>query len=833
MKTISRGLLTVAAACLAVSAFAETAAREYSLEIERLPLAAALTEFSKQTGLQVGYFPETLTENIFVGPLSGRYTADDAMAQLLSPKGLSFERLNERTIAVTGPVSKRLVTPISTVERITHEPTKFSFVRLANMRLAEGPAGEEDVQQIRTAENARESSDNKRRSSRSIEEVIVTAQKREERAFDVPISIVAMGADELQERKITSLDDLELAVPGLSIQSSGSFQRRIMLRGISNTFGSSSLIGLYLDEASVTSSPAQQLDLRTYDLERIEVLRGPQGTLYGEGSVGGTIRFITKNPQLDQFAMNADVTGLFTHDGEPSGRIDGMLNVPLIENELGLRIAGTIDRQGGWMDQPAADRKDFNDQNLKDVRIKGLWQPAQHFRLNAMAVIHRNDIPPNTGEDASGNYTQVFNLTTTPSGEIDYDLYNLTLTYDFAAARILSTTGYIKQDEEIRDHGARFQLTPPGTPRFDFLAPLRAFENEILTEELRLTSIGSEPLQWTVGGFYRRAESESLLSGHFGLPGAPGTPLPAPFLVPGRGLSESGAVFGDASYKLADHLTVGAGLRYFEEDQQDKISGQTETFKSTNPRVYLQYNFTDHINAYTSAAKGFRSGGANGFNLPNFDPETVWTYELGTKMSLLAGRLSADAAIFSSDYTDYQVLGIVLVGAPAQLLQIMSNAGDASIKGIEWALTWRPTDLWSLSFNGNYVDSEFKKMNAISSTHAVGDGLDLFPEYGYTVSAQRDLEWNGKPGFVRLDYNEQGRATFRNRTIGPWYFNETDVLNMLHFHMGIQWSDNLSLGLFAQNLLNDRDFTDALSIEEFAGRSRPRTVGLEFGVTFD
>src|SRR5690606_6476234 len=138
-----------------------------------------------------------------------------------------------------------------------------------------------------------------------LEEIVVTAQKREERLIDVPISIVAMGADELQKRKIFAIDDLSLAVPGLLVASSGGIQRRIMIRGVSNVFGSSSLIGLYLDEASVTSTPDNQLDLPTYDLERVEVLRGPQGTLYGEGSAGGTIRFITRSPELNEFSMKA------------------------------------------------------------------------------------------------------------------------------------------------------------------------------------------------------------------------------------------------------------------------------------------------------------------------------------------------------------------------------------------------------------------------------------------------------------------------------------------------------------------------------------------------
>jgi iron complex outermembrane receptor protein len=152
-----------------------------------------------------------------------------------------------------------------------------------------------------------------------LEEVVVTAQKREERLIDVPMSIVALGADTLEKQKISSIDDSAMAVPGLSIQESGGPYRQIYLRGVSNSTGNSSSVGLYLDEASVAPAFAiVQPDLRTYDLERIEVLRGPQGTLYGEGSLGGTIRFITNKPVLNQFAVTANVTTLFTEDGAPS-----------------------------------------------------------------------------------------------------------------------------------------------------------------------------------------------------------------------------------------------------------------------------------------------------------------------------------------------------------------------------------------------------------------------------------------------------------------------------------------------------------------------------------
>src|SRR5262249_54830419 len=144
------------------------------------------------------------------------------------------------------------------------------------------------------------------------------------------------------------------------------------------------------DDLSVTSNAGSQLDVRTYDLERVEVLRGPQGTLYGDGSVGGTIRYITRSPDLRAVGANVDVALHATEDGSPSERVGAMVNIPLLDDTLGIRVAGTYDHMGGWIDQPSAGKKDFNNQDLSDVRIKALWQPSPQLTVNAMVVIHRN-----------------------------------------------------------------------------------------------------------------------------------------------------------------------------------------------------------------------------------------------------------------------------------------------------------------------------------------------------------------------------------------------------------------------------------------------------------
>jgi iron complex outermembrane receptor protein len=775
------------------------------LNIDSQPLDTAINAWAAQTGYQV-LLPVPPATTHYVAPIvKGTYAPDVALTMLLASTDLGYQFVNAHTVAIGEPSAVPQAQASSSRARSTGSGT---FQSLASDERA-GDSG-----------NA------------PLEQVVVTAQKREERALDVPISIVAVGGEELQRRQITNIDDLSLVVPGLAIQSSAN--RRITLRGISNVFGNASLIGMYLDEADVTSTSASQLDLNTYDLERVEVLRGPQGTLYGQGSSGGTIRFITKSPSLSRFSMDSDVAALVTRDGAPGQRVNAVVNVPVVKDVFGLRIAGTYDHEGGWIDEPAAGgRNNINGQNLWDVRVKGLWQPASPLTVSALAEVHRNNKSTNTGEDANGNYTQLYGFTTAPSLKDDHELYNLSLTYDSGSFDVLSATSYVNQSNDARDYGAIVPLSPTGTPRINLLVLFDAKEVDILTEELRFTSKGDGSWQWVGGAFYRRFEFDENEQAYLGLPAA----LPPPLFIRNNNLSKSWAVFGDASYKLTRRLTVGAGLRYFE-DNLDSWSGrnavntptQIGTFHSVNPRAYVQFRLTDNVNIYTSAAKGFRSGGFNALGQPPYDPETVKTYELGTKMSVFGGAFGAEVALFYSDYTNFQITGIQLPPSPA--IQTTSNAGSAWIRGVEADLTFRPNDQWSLSLKGSYADSAFYKINATSTAHAVGDSLDLFPKYEFGISTQRNFILAEKPSFARLDYSQQGREPYRNRASGPWFFSQSDIINMLNVNAGVQWSDSLSFGAFGRNLLNDRGYTDPFSIQQTAARSRPRTFGVEFGLTF-
>lgn len=668
--------------------------------------------------------------------------------------------------------------------------------------------------------------------SGSLNEVVVTAQKFAQRAFDVPISLAVIGGPELQSNLIRSLDDLTSVVPGLAATDTGT-GLRVAIRGISNVEGQGALVGSYLDDADVTSEETLTLNLYTYDLQRVEVLRGPQGTLYGEGSIGGTIRYITNKPNLDKVQLRTDVTGTFDQYGSPGEQLVAVVNVPVVSDRFGLRVAADIDHEGGWMDQPAADQKNVNSRDIADVRIEGLWRPVDDFTINAMQVIHRATDGPFVGESTPGVYTQVFGLTTTAHIQDHYDLSNLTMQWQSGDVQLLNSVTYFKHDLNERDQGINFPLTPPPSTPFQEYVTSDTIDRSA-SDELHVESNNEGALHWIVGGFYRNyTDSTPPYVFYFDLPGPPGSGLPSPIgpdftsqSVQSKSISE----FGDVSYKLFGRLTIGAGVRHFRDDEhflQSEQPSQSGTFTSTDPRFYIQYGISKDMNIYASAAKGFRSGGFNGSPFPAYGPENVWTYEFGSKFRSPDSGLSADADVFWSNYNGYQNIG--LLPPPAQQTNpLTQNAGNARIKGIEGDVTWNPASGWSVGLTGDYIQARYVVINVTQSSYNVGDPLDLVPRYQVTASGERDFSWDGRASFVRVLYSQTAPESFRDRSLGDFYYGRSDYIHLLNFRAGVQWNPALRCEAFVQNLLNDRGYTGPFVVENNSPREQPRTFGLEF-----
>ena len=662
----------------------------------------------------------------------------------------------------------------------------------------------------------------------------MTAQKRSERLIDVPISIEAISPEQLNRQNILSTDDLSGKVPGLGIRSDG-VTRQIEIRGISNYAGNLPLVGVYLDEADVTGGVYAQLNLNTYDLERVEVLRGPQGTLYGEGSAGGTVRFITNKPNLEETAGSAEIAGLFTKGGDPSERVNAMLNVPIVPGKFAVRLVTTIDHEGGWIDQPAAGRHNINDQNLVDVRLRALWQPTETLSISGLVEISRNRRGYNTGEDADGNFLQAFGLTTTPRIRANFDIYNVTVNYEGNSFRVVNSTTLTRPVSRQQNLSFYYPTDPvtagPVEGGYADLQRSVDIRQPTFSNELRISSPSDNRWQWTIGSFYRQFRFN--IFNYYVFDSADlRPPLPADALYHANYLSQAVSFFADTRYRVTDKLTIGTGARYFIDRQEDDSLSSPQphkVFHSFDPRVYAQYKFTNDFNIYASAAKGFRSGGFNALNQPSYGPETVWTYEIGAKSSLFDRSLQAAVSLFYSKYTDYAIQGVL--PPPEPPINIVSNGGDASIKGIEWDLSWKLSTGWRVAVNGNYVSSRFTKVFVSSPTNQVGDPLNYVPKYTVNASIEHSFHAWSQPAYIQLDYDILGRETYIDRTY-PATDGRTGILNIVNATFGVQLNPKLGAQLFATNVLNDRGYTDPGNALSGSSRQPPRTIGVKLDASF-
>ena len=824
-----RGLrCLIAAWCIAfcAPAVAQERGQVFDFDITHATLGAALEELARQSSSSL-LFPNGLASEKGVSPVKGRYSVDEALKIMLRETQFSGGLIGGEVISVSLSSDNNAIDREGSVN--SGKIKKGLLASVSAFLFGAGGSGPALAQdEVGTEDTGRDT-------------IIVTAQKREQNVQDVPISVFAQSGEELLSRGISDFQSLSFAVPGLFVADTGTFNRRISIRGIGNVFGGSSLVGVYVDEAGVAGSPSNHIDLRLHDIERVEVLKGPQPTLYGEGSLGGTIRFITNDPDLQSFGGSLTVDGAVTKDGDPSQELKSVLNIPIVEDQLGIRLTAQYANMGGWIDQPTISRSDINDQELVNLRGKLLWRPSEALSLEAMAIVHRNDTgAQNTGEDEDGNFTFPFGLPLTSTSEDDYELYSVAVEYAFQEFTVTSATSYLDSRKSLANVSFRCCVATTSDPDglLGAFNVLSTPSSEIFSQELRVTSNGSGPLHWVVGGSYRDADLPWNVVPE-GIAFGSGNIIPINTFW--RDESESWALFGEASYELTDRFEVGAGARYFEDNRIEERSvagpgGGTITevsFDSVNPKFFVNFDLTNTINLYANAARGFRSGGTNGPLAPPFDPENVWSYEAGLKGALADGRLYLEVAGFYSDYSDYQIIGF----DPAALSNITANAGDVRIAGVDLTVIYDVTDSFELGFAGTYNDTEFTSVSLGSTSHIEGDPLDLVSEYNFSFWADYNFGWfDGGDGAVRVDYSQQGPEFYRNRSLDnpaiPFeYSAESDVINMANVR--VSWArGNLSAEVYAENLLNERGFVSGLWLENASPRPRPRTLGVKLGVDF-
>ncbi len=690
-----------------------------------------------------------------------------------------------------------------------------------------------------------------------IEEIIVTAMRREQQLQDVPIAISAFSESMIYDIGGTNFTDIAALVPGMEYQQNNEGSARITMRGVSSLQGNAT-VSVYIDEIPITS-PFDQPDLMTFDVNRIEVLRGPQGTLYGEASMGGVIRVITNQPDPNEFAAKVEMQGTGTDGGGGGIKAQAVINLPLVENRLGLRVYGNFQEQDGWIDGVNLG-KNINGVDKVGGRVAARYLGGEKFTATVNVLYQKSESESSSQSDEDYNTTARL---LSPSDD-EYSLTNLTMDYEFPWATLISSTGLYERETEskldISDIGPGLNFLfnlgcPFGFPPCEFpdgidtVAFNLDFEEETFTQEFRLVSSSEQRLRWTLGAWYKDASIDQIVRGITDPRALSGFDS---LLVDEVSDVTQRAIYGQIDFDFTDRFHAAFGMRYFEEDRDSVavisglptlfIGGPSAIVDSANdkvwtPRFSLSFDVSDDATIYASAARGFRGGGINvtatAINLINmafgvpvppapdiFDPDTLWSYELGWKTAWANRRVVFEGAVFFVDWDNVQVAG----ESGAAPLGFTINGGNAESKGAEVSLMALLTDNLELTVASSYTKAETTQDNPGAPA---GAKLPQVPQFKHAVALQyrrpitASLGWMLRGTWTFLDERNESLA---GTTVFPSY-NQIDARIGIE---GRQWQAYL----FGANLSNEAgQITDGSSFGE-GYYIRPRTIGISMRVQF-
>lgn len=808
---VVRYLLMLSLALCCANA-ASAGAPVYQIELPPLTVAEALTRLSEQTGVQV-LFPYELVRDKPANPVSGRCTLIEALQILLRGTGLSGG-LSEKGVLTISIVGSEASTNGETT-MIPNEDQQGSsrtaslsagapsawrrFAAAVGALIASaGVAGKASAQEVA-------------QSSGQLEEVIVTAQKREQALLEVPISVSAFTGATLEKIGANQLADFLQTAPGVSLVDSQDGFQSINIRGIASTYGDSP-VGYYLDEVSFSLIGNTVLpSLRTYDLDRVEVLRGPQGTLYGDGSLGGVIRVLTRNPNLSEFEANADLTGSQTEhsDGE-NWAAKAMVNVPLVTDKVALRVVATKEDYDGWVDNTLTGQDDFNDREFTTYRAKLRIAPIENLDVVLAAWHHEEE-----GLSGTSLPDRTSNLVSNDD-RFEYDIYSLTANYDFGPVSLLSATSIMDWSQFTVGELAGFPTNIDQS-------------QDLVQQEFRLTSSG-EGFRWTAGAYYREIERDTRAL-YFG----------QNFIQFSD--SKAWAVFGEMTWPLFDNkLEATLGLRYFEDERSRRdepdLIGQVESkFDNVSPRVNIAWHPSDDWMIYGNVGKGFRSGQIQpvvsiivarsyGIDVPvGIDADEAWSYEVGIKGTALDKRLQLEAAVY---YNDWSKLLLNQSLGPDGQISALLNGGTAGVLGVELNAIFIVMPGLSLQAGASVNDAEYKEA-------VPGAGINE----GDRIAGVPKTTWNAavtyeRPMTASLTAFARAGVQYTSERFGIGLTSTpSDDLTTVDARLGLE-GEHWGAFLFGDNLTDENGALTAIGLGALgqANRYRPRTVGLNLRISF-
>jgi len=720
----------------------------------------------------------------------------------------------------------------------------------------------------------------------SLEEIVVTATKRgyAQSLQDLSVSIQAVTQGAIEASGITDLSSLGQLAPSVNIVDvNGNGSPQISMRGITagsfkgDSVQDQALTSVYLDDMSL-SAPGFTPNIELFDIQRVEVLRGPQGTLYGNGAMGGNVRFVTNKANFEEFAAKVEAGVSSVDEGGTGYSTKGMVNLPLSDT-LALRLVATHQEDPGFIDNITLDDDDDNELSRSNLRASLRYAPTDNLEITGNIFYQEQQLGDSTNSisyaDDGSSVIKVSDLTTAHFGETKQDnemaVYSLNVEYQTDWVNLVSTTSFLDREYSTESNTYDVLVAFVGVQAED--SPIvHEFAQEDFSQEIRVSSADAESdLQWLVGGYYSKQKLQydleyivpgftDIVEATYGAPielvfGAPTTafgvggngPLDSLFYGDTSNEQEQLGFFGELTYRLTDKLELLAGWRWsdWEQDYSQHYAGffnggetlntGDDSFEKTTYKLSVSYDLSEDAMIYASKSTGFRFGGIND-QIPlscgandagqNFEPDNITNLELGAKTSWFDNKLTANVTAYQSEWKNVQSQ----VALSHCGFAYKNNQGEQESKGVEFEISALPMNNLLMSLSGAYLEAEFVKGNTASGAEK-GDPAPYVPKLSLSASGEYTFPLNQElDGFVRLSYqytDERSADYNLARTIQlPSY----EIVNL---RTGVKAND-WSVTAFANNLLNEQvPVAGGLAVGKLGGAvSKPRTVGLTFNRDF-
>jgi iron complex outermembrane receptor protein len=847
-------LLAVAMALFAsvLPVFAQAAMQHYQLKIPKQPLDTALKDFARQTGLQVARMSDAVDGSAVVGPISGELSAEEALKSLLGPQGLSYKMVNERTFAIVKPGAESTSSSAlstSSEEEGTHvsgngeDSTKGSGAK-------EGAQSKSFWDRFRVAELDERTSANSSATEKDdklaynktpdettgLPEVVVTAQRRVENVDKVPISISVYDQSMMDRQGVRDINDIYQMTPGVDFRDQGP-DTQLTIRGVSST-GGAATAGIYIDDVPISAlygglSSLGSIGPKVFDLDRVEVLRGPQGTYFGAGAESGAIRFITPQPSLTQSSGYTREGFNGTDNGGIGYEAGVAVGGPIVDNELGYRVSAAHQRVGGYIDHYSTIPGGINQaaSNWSDSdEVKGalLYQPNEHVKITPQIFfqnIYKHDLSsfdPDLSDRSTGTFVNGGLLGTPDKRQIV--LPQLKVELQVGDVSLTSISAFLYRDDTYTFDYTQVVPEELGLPlptnAVDFTSTPDNISQNTISQEVRLQNTASDTkLKWVVGAWYSLARQLALqdavepnLNNYLiehtgkGIVQTLGSDLLQPGNFSFRGINpvhnRQLAGFGQIDWQVFNKLTLTAGVRVAQQSNDfsltyegplgggTSVSTGAESEHVTTPKYGISYQLNDTNLLYATASKGNRLGGGNApfFVLPgclaqlaqlglppnpgSYTSDFVWNYEIGSKSRLFNNRLQIETSIYHMDWLALQQA----VSVPKCATSFTANIGRATSDGFDLQINAQATDNLRLGLAAGYNNARIAETTGIpGGTVFVNKGDQIDPTHSpWMVTATLEYDFrifDGRSAYARLD------DEFHSKNPGPFTFQNPDSVS--------------------------------------------------------